>query len=319
MQILKKFIKTKESAVILMFTILFLVTSVIAPAFLSYAQLINLFRTISLSLLPAMGMVFVMTCASIDLSAGSVLAFSGMISGYAMVTWNWSPVFAILLALGVSVAVGAVNGFLIARWGLTPMIVTLGIQYVVRGLVNVITKGVAISGFSEGFTRIGQGKAGVVPNVILIAAVIFCVCLFIYNFTIFGRSIISTGGNKETTRLAGINVTGYTIAAHVVCSLLAGIAGILMTSRLGSAQASSGMTTDMYAIASAAVGGTSLMGGSGSIVGCLFGVAIMELITIALTLIKVDVYWQRTVVGVIMIAAVFMDIYRRNSSQRSGS
>lgn len=135
----------------------------------------------------------------------------------------------------------------------------------------------------------------------------------------FGRSIISTGGNKETTRLAGINVTAYIVSAHVVCSLLAGMAGILVTSRLGSAQASAGMTTDMYAIASAAVGGTSLMGGSGSIVGCLFGVGIMELITIALTLIKVDVYWQRTVVGIIMIAAVFMDVYRRNSSQRSGS
>ncbi|MDO5540291.1 MAG: ABC transporter permease [Eubacteriales bacterium] len=319
MHIIKNFFKTKESAVILMFTGLFLATSIITPAFLSYAQLINLFRTISLSLFPAMGMVFVMTCGSIDLSAGSVLAFSGMICGYAMVTWGWNPVLAIILALAISAVVGVVNGFLIARWSLTPMIVTLGIQYVIRGLVNVITKGVAISGFSEAFTNIGQGKIGAVPNAIIIAVVIFCICLFIYNFTVFGRSIISTGGNKETTRLAGINVTGYIISAHVVCSLLAGIAGILMTARLGSAQASAGSTTDMYAIASAAVGGTSLMGGSGSIVGCLFGVGIMELITIALTLIKVDVYWQRTVVGIIMIAAVFMDIYRRNSSQRSGS
>ena len=297
MQIVRRFFKTKESAVILMFTGLFLVTSIIAPSFLSYAQLINLFRTISLSLLPAMGMVFVMTCGSIDLSAGSVLAFSGMLCGYTMVMWNWNLVPAMLLSLAVSALVGVVNGFLIARWNLTPMIVTLGVQYVIRGLVNVITKGVAISGFSEEFVNIGQGKVGVIPNVIIIAVVVFCICLFLYNFTVFGRSIISTGGNKETTRLAGI----------------------LVTSRLGSAQASAGMTTDMYAIASAAVGGTSLMGGSGSIVGCLFGVGIMELITIALTLIKVDVYWQRTVVGIIMIAAVFMDVYRRNSSQRSGS
>lgn len=319
MQIVRRFFKTKESAVILMFTGLFLVTSIIAPSFLSYAQLINLFRTISLSLLPAMGMVFVMTCGSIDLSAGSVLAFSGMLCGYTMVMWNWKLVPAMLLSLAVSALVGVVNGFLIARWNLTPMIVTLGVQYVIRGLVNVITKGVAISGFSEKFVNIGQGKVGVIPNVIIIAVVVFCICLFLYNFTVFGRSIISTGGNKETTRLAGINVTAYIVSAHVVCSLLAGMAGILVTSRLGSAQASAGMTTDMYAIASAAVGGTSLMGGSGSIVGCLFGVGIMELITIALTLIKVDVYWQRTVVGIIMIAAVFMDVYRRNSSQRSGS
>ncbi len=319
MQILKKFLKTKESAVILMFVVLFLGTAILQPALLTYPQLINLFRTISMSLLPAMGMVFVMTCGSIDLSAGSVLAFSGMLSGYAMVIWGWHPAFAVLLALGFSAITGLINGFLIARWGLTPMIVTLGVQYVVRGLVNVITKGVAISGFLEAFTALGQGKAGAVPNPIIIAAVVFAICLFVYNFTIFGRSIISTGGNKETARLAGINVRAHIVGAHILCSVLAGMAGMLVASRLGSAQASAGSTADMYAIASAAVGGTSLMGGSGSIVGCLFGVGIMELITIALTLIKVDVYWQRTVVGIIMIAAVFMDIYRRNSSQRSGS
>ncbi|MCI8736014.1 MAG: ABC transporter permease [Lachnospiraceae bacterium] len=319
MQILKKFLKTKESAVILMFVVLFLGTAILQPALLTYPQLINLFRTISMSLLPAMGMVFVMTCGSIDLSAGSVLAFSGMLSGYAMVIWGWHPAFAVLLALGFSAITGLINGFLIARWGLTPMIVTLGVQYVVRGLVNVITKGVAISGFPEAFTGLGQGKAGAVPNPIIIAAVVFAICLFVYNFTIFGRSIISTGGNKETARLAGINVRAHIVGAHILCSVLAGMAGMLVASRLGSAQASAGSTADMYAIASAAVGGTSLMGGSGSIVGCLFGVGIMELITIALTLIKVDVYWQRTVVGIIMIAAVFMDIYRRNSSQRSGS
>lgn len=319
MQIIKKFFKTKESAVIVMFAALFLITAIISPSILSYAQTINLLRTISLSLLPAMGMVFVMTCSSIDLSAGSVLAFSGMLAGYAMTIWGWDPILAVLLALLVSVVIGAVNGFLIARWSLTPMIVTLGMQYVVRGFVNVITKGVAISDFPDSFVQIGQGKIGSIPNIIIIVVIIFVICLFVYNFTIFGRSIISTGGNKETARLAGVNVTGYIIAVHVVCSLLAGIAGILTTSRLGSAQANAGSTTDMYAIASAAVGGTSLMGGSGSMVGCLFGVGIMELITISLTLIKVDVYWQRTVVGVIMIAAVFMDVYRRNSSKRSGS
>ena len=319
MNIIRKFFKTKESAVILMFTALYLVTAIITPAFLSYPQQINLFRAISLSLLPAMGMVFVMTCASIDLSAGSVLAFSGMVCGYAMVQWGWHPIFAMMLSLVISLIIGLVNGFLIARWALTPMIVTLGVQYVVRGLINVITKGVAISGFPDSFSKIAQGKMGPIPNAILIACVIFAICLFLYNFTIFGRSVTSTGGNKETARLAGINVIGYTIGAHVTCSLLAGLAGILTTSRLGSAQASAGSTADMYAIASAAVGGTSLMGGSGSIVGCLFGVGIMELITIALTLIKVDVYWQRTVVGIIMIAAVFMDVYRRNSSKRSGS
>lgn len=319
MQIIKKFFRTKESAVILMFVGLFLLTAIINPAFLTYAQLINLFRTISLSLLPAMGMVFVMTCASIDLSAGSVLAFSGMLCGYTMIMWGWHPVLSVLASLCMAVCVGTINGFLIARWSLTPMIVTLGMQYIIRGLVNVITKGVAISGFSQGFCSLGQGKIGLIPNSIIIATIIFCICLFVYNFTVFGRSVTATGGNRETARLAGINVTGYTVYAHIVCSLLAATAGILVTSRLGSAQANAGSTSDMYAIASAAVGGTSLAGGSGSIVGCLFGVGIMELITIALTLIKVDVYWQRTVVGVIMIAAVFMDVYRRNSSRRSGS
>ena len=121
MQILKKFLKTKESAVILMFVVLFLGTAILQPALLTYPQLINLFRTISMSLLPAMGMVFVMTCGSIDLSAGSVLAFSGMLSGYAMVIWGWHPAFAVLLALGFSAITGLINGFLIARWGLTPI------------------------------------------------------------------------------------------------------------------------------------------------------------------------------------------------------
>lgn len=197
MQIIKKFFKTKESAVIVMFAALFLITAIISPSILSYAQTINLLRTISLSLLPAMGMVFVMTCSSIDLSAGSVLAFSGMLAGYAMTIWGWDPILAVLLALLVSVVIGAVNGFLIARWSLTPMIVTLGMQYVVRGFVNVITKGVAISDFPDSFVQIGQGKIGSIPNIIIIVVIIFVLCLFVYNFTIFGRSIISTGGIRR--------------------------------------------------------------------------------------------------------------------------
>lgn len=263
-------------------------------------------------------MTFVITCGSIDLSVGATLCYSGMLSAFAMINWGLGPLPACLFALAICAVVGLLNGAFVSIWGLPPMIVTLGMQYVIRGLVNVLTQGKSISGFPESFLAIGQGKLLNIPIPIFIAAFTVIVAFFIFNYTTFGRSVIATGGNKETARLAGIDVKMHIIVSHVGCAVLAGLSGIITASRLGSAQASAGTTVDMYAIASVIVGGTSLAGGSGTIIGTVFGVSIMELLTIALTLTKVDVYWQRTVVGAIMIAAVFIDTVKRKKTTRSG-
>ena len=308
---LKRIMKVREMGILLPFILICVITALINPVFLYKANLVEIARSISFTVIMAVGMTFVMVGGGIDLSIGSVLALTGIIAGKILQLGLPIPL-AILAGMLVGVVVGAVNGFVISTYKIPSMIATLGMMYIVRGVVYVITKGQPIYPFPDAFNQIGQGYFLGLPYSVYIAIVVLFLGNFILRHTTFGRSVLAVGGNVETARISGINVKRTTVLMYIVCSVFATITGILMTARLSSAQVNAGTDSALTVIAAVIIGGTSIVGGSGSIWGTLIGTGIMTVLSYAMVLTRVSVYWQNIVVGAIIILAVTVDTIRRS-------
>lgn len=292
------------------FLVICIATSIYKPVFLSAGNLIEIARSISFTVLMAVGMTFVIVGGGIDLSIGSVLALTGIITG--MVLRAGAPIpLAIICGILVGVVVGFVNGFVIVTYKIPPMIATMGMMYIVRGIVYVITKGQPIYPFPPEFNEIGQGYLFNLPYSVYIAIVVLFLGDFIFKRTTFGRSVMAVGGNIETARISGINVKRTTILMYMICSVCATLTGVLMTARLSSAQVNAGTDSAMTVIAAVIIGGTSLFGGYGTVWGTLIGTGIMTVLSYAMVIVRVSVYYQLIVVGVVIILAVIIDTYRR--------
>ncbi|GHU82197.1 sugar ABC transporter permease [Spirochaetia bacterium] len=291
--------------------VLGVVTAILNPAFLGGDSLINLARAISMSLIPCIGLTFALGAGEIDLSPGAMLALSGVMAGLFIKRYNM-PVFpAVLLTLVIAGACGALMGWVIVQFSVHSMIATLGFQNIFRGFLNVLTEGHPYTGFPDSFLFFGKGSILGLPVPIYLSIIALIVGMFLLKNTVFGRSVVAVGGNIETARLAGIRTKKYIILVHVLSSVCAGIAGLLTAARIGSAQVMVGSGLEMNALAAVVIGGTSLAGGSPTVVGTLVGVAIIELIAVALSLVRVDVYWQKVVLGIIIVIAVAADTYKR--------
>lgn len=308
---------SKEIGILIPLLIICTVTTIVNPVFLSMSNIINLLRSISITLIGAIGMTFVLISGGLDLSVGSTLALGGMVSGYCMSIAGLPVVLSIALGLLAGCAIGFVNGLIITRFSIPPLIVTLGMMNIARGLVNVMSKGRPYSGFPDEFNQIGLGNLFGIPYSVYIALTLALVAGWVLKHTVFGRCIMAVGGNEETTRVSGVNIHKYKVLTYVLMAFFAGIAGIMMASRLSTSQANAGTGWEMTIIASVVIGGTSMFGGSGSITGTVIGVAIMEVLTVAMTMLKIDPYWQKVVVGAIIIFAVGIDTARRR--RMSGS
>ena len=223
---------------------------------------------------------------------------------------------AIIIGVVVGGIIGLVNGLIITKLDIPPLITTLGTQYIVKGITNVITQGKPVTGFPDSFNFIGGGSAAGIPVPVFFAAILFVLAFVIYKYTTFGRKLLAVGGNKETARLCGINSTRIQIIAFVVAGATAALVGILTAARLSSAQAAAGTGIEMTYIASVVIGGTSLSGGNSSTVGTLIGVGIMETLTVTTTLLHIDTYYQKIVVGIIIIVAVGIDVVRHKRLAR---
>lgn len=302
---------SKELGIFIPLLLICVVTSVINPAFIGVGNVINLLRSISITLIGAIGMTFVLISGGLDLSVGSTLALSGMVTGYFMSVVKLPFPAAILLGLLAACAVGLCNGLIITKFGIPPLIVTLGMMNIARGVVNVMSKGRPYSGFPDAFNQIGQGSFLGIPYSVYIAAVIAAAAYLMLKYTVFGRCVMAIGGNEETARVSGISIRLYKILTYILVAALSGVAGILMAARLSTSQANAGTGWEMTVIASVVIGGTSMFGGSGSMVGTVIGVAIMEVLTVSMTMLKIDPYWQKVVVGAVIILAVGIDTYRR--------
>ena len=310
------FIKKQESSIILATLLYMIVVACINPVFISSHNLFNILKAMGYTLITVTGMALVLITGGLDLSVGSTLALGGIITG--MACQAGMPVFvAIILGIATGMLIGFLNGIIIVKAKIPPLIVTLGMQYIVRGAVSVITQGVPIYPLPKGLTSIDPTKVFGIPLVVIVAIGIAIVGHIVLSNTRFGRSIYALGGNEEAARISGINCKKTKMSVYVITSSLAALAVIFMASRLGSAEAAVGTGYEMTTICGAIIGGVSTFGGVGTILGALIGAFFMEVLTNSLTLMRVSVYWQNVVVGVVLIVAVLFDQYKRDMIRRS--
>jgi ribose transport system permease protein len=277
------------------------------PHFLTVSNLLNVLEQTALNAVVAVGMTFVIISAGIDLSVGSVLALAGICLALALEAGVPAPA-AIGIALAVGGACGLVNGLLITLGRLPPFIATLGMMSVARGVALMLAEGRPISGFSEGFRAIATERVLTIPAPVVITIVIYAVAHFVLTRTVFGRTTYAIGGNEEAARLSGVQVRFHKTAVYGVAGLTSAAAAVVLTARLNSAQPTAGTMYELDAIAATVIGGSSLLGGEGTVTGTLIGALIMGVLRNGLNLLNVSSFLQQVVIGVVIIGAVLVDM-----------
>ncbi|AFN47530.1 ABC transporter permease [Arachnia propionica] len=286
--------------------------SVISPAFRDPQNLINILQQVTVNAILALGMTMVIFTGGIDLSVGSVVAFSGIVMGILVIDLGVNPWLAALIGIALGSVCGTINGLLISRFKLQPMIATLGMMSIARGAALTLAGGRTISGYPPGFTWLGNGTipGTTIPVQIVFMLLLYVIAYYFMRYRRFGRALYSVGGNEEATRLSGINVFKYKTLAYTVSGALAGIASVVLVAKLNSAQSIAGQDYELDAIASAVIGGASLLGGKGSIWGTLMGALIIGVIRNGLNLLNVSSYLQKLIIGFIILIAVLVDAFR---------
>jgi ribose transport system permease protein len=293
--------------------LMLLVATFLSDAFLSVDNILNVIRQVAIIAIVAAGMEFVILTGGIDLSVGSIIAFSGAISASVMLHSN-SLFLAVVAALLVGAAWGLFNGVFITIGGIPPFIVTLATMTLVRGCVMVYTDGSPISVESSSYLFIGKGRIFGMPFPIIILALTFLVGFLILKYTKFGRNVFSIGGNREATRLSGINIKKTETFVYMLIGILAGLTGLILTSRLGSAEPTAGTGYELDAIAAVILGGTSLAGGQGAILPTVVGALILGVLDNILTLMNVNPYVGSIAKGAVILLAVLADSKFKNLS-----
>jgi ribose transport system permease protein len=286
---------------------LIVVLWILTPHFLTVSNLLNVAQQATIIAIIAVGMTFVIITGGIDLSVGSVLAFAGVVMANALQSGLPLPL-ALLIGLGVGLLCGVINGLLITVGRLPPFIATLGMMSVARGAALMFTEGRPISGFSEGFRSIATGEILRIPAPVVIMIVVYLIAHFVLKRTKLGRYTYAIGGNEEAALLSGINVRLNKTLVYGIAGLLSGLAAILLTARLNSAQPIAGMNYELDAIAATVIGGTSLLGGEGTVSGTLIGALIMAVLRNGLNLLSVSSFFQQVVIGSVIIFAVLIDM-----------
>jgi ribose/xylose/arabinose/galactoside ABC-type transport system permease subunit len=279
---------------------------ILTPYFLTPSNLLNVMEQTSINAVIAVGMTFVILSAGIDLSVGSLVALSGVLLASALQKGAPVPV-AILVSLAAGAACGLVNGLLITRGRLPPFIATLGMMSVARGAALVFTEGRPISGFEAGFRSLSTGRVLMIPAPVIFTAIVYVLFHFVLTRTRFGRYVYAIGGNEEATRLSGVSVGFHKTMVYALSGLMSAVAAVLLTARLNSAQPIAGMMYELDAIAATVIGGTSLLGGSGTLPGTLIGALIMGVLRNGLNLLGISSFLQQIVIGLVIIGAVLVD------------
>ena len=292
------------------FAVVVIVLSILEPfAFPTPKNFLNIMRQSSVYGVMAVGMTFVILTAGIDLSVGSVLALTGVLC--ASFEHAGLPVcLVVLLTLAAGALIGSINGFVITKGKVTPFVVTLGMMGVARGLANIYTGGQPISGFAKSFRSIGAGAFLGVPIPIVIFLTTVVIAAVILKKTLLGRYTYAIGGNEQAVRLSGIDVDKYKTIAYVISGLTAALGALILTARLNAGEPIEGKGYELDVIASVVIGGTSLMGGRGSVWGTFVGALLIGTITNGMNLLLISSYWQLVVRGSIIVGAVLLDRLR---------
>lgn len=282
------------------------IASMLSDDFFTNQNIFNVMRQVSVVAIIGAGMTIVILIAGIDLSVGSVMAFSSAILAGVLTSGMSLPV-AMLAAILVGTFFGLINGFLTTKGAVPAFIATLAMMVIARGLTLVYTEGYPITVNNDFLSYIGVGRIAGIPVPVIIMILVFALFYWILNHTTFGRYIYAIGGNEEASRLAGIPVTRIKISVYMIAGLLTGLSAIIYTSRLMSAQPNAGTGLELDAIAAVIIGGTSLMGGKGGVIGTLFGALIMGVLDNILNLLNVSPFYQNVVKGLVIIFAVLLD------------
>nr|WP_275898226.1 ribose ABC transporter permease [Halomonas binhaiensis] len=294
--------------IVIAFVVLCLVLSVVSPYFLGVNNLLNVLRQVSINGVLAIGMTFVILTRGIDLSVGSMMAFSAMVAAsFAGAGADYSLILPILLGLGAGLVLGSINGVMVARFAIPPFVMTLGMLSMARGLTYIYNDGMPISSLSSHFLWLGQGTVAGIPVPVLLFATVFILAWFVLRYTTFGRYVYAVGGNPTASRLSGINVRRITFSVYAISGVLCGLAGLMIAARTSAALPQAGVAYELDAIAAVVIGGTSLAGGKGRIIGTLFGVLIIGVINNGLDLLGVSSFYQQLVKGAIIVIAVMLD------------
>ena len=313
----------KSQSLIALF-LLCLIIALLSDKFLTASNLWNVLRQISVNVCIAVGMTLVVLMAGIDLSVGSILAFSGAICaglikfGFAFESLNlfvgFTVLGGILGAMLVGLLLGLFNGWVITKFVVPPFVATLAMLTIARGMTMLYTKGIPISNLGPGLEFIGSGWFLGIPVPVWISLIVVLVFVFISRKTAFGRYIYAIGGNEKAAFLSGININRIKIAVYGLAGMLAAVGGVLVTARLNSAQPNAGMTYELDAIAAVVIGGTSLSGGVGTVAGTVIGAAIIGVLNNGLVLLNVSPFWQQVAKGVVILLAVIIDKMNRKEA-----
>ena len=296
----------REAAIFIALIVISAGISLVAPQFLTAKNMYLVSRQISFVAIVALGELFVILTGGIDLSVGSTVGLSGMITGVALAA-GVHPIFALPIGVLSGMLIGMFNGSVIAYVGITPFIVSLGALSMGRGLSLILTKGNPIIEMPSSFFVLAQSDLFGIPTPVIIAAIIAGIVHVTLTYTAFGRRIYAIGGNEQATALSGVDVKMIKLKIYAICGLLAGIVGVLLVARFNSAQPATGKGWELDAIASAVIGGTSLSGGVGTVLGLLIGATVMGVIRNGLVLMQVSAYWQDFIIGGIIVLAAVID------------
>lgn len=311
-----KFVNSRCSSVVLALLLLLLLVTVLNGArFWKLGNVITIASNASIIGIVACGMTLVIVMGGIDLSVTSNAALAGMVLGFCATTLGWNPVLSLFMGLAAAALAGLFNGFVVAVVGFNPMITTLSTQLMLRALAYIINNASSLEVSGSLFKVLGRYKFfGMVPIYVLYFLIVVCVFGHIMSNTAYGRRILAVGGNESATYLAGINVRKVKIVTFMLCGLLAGIAGIANALSVGYATPQSLTGREFEVISAVVLGGASLSGGRGSMLGTFLGVLVMTIIGNVLILVGVQSYWQNFAQGVILLLAVYIDTIKSRNA-----
>ncbi|HWQ77376.1 MAG TPA: ribose ABC transporter permease [Anaerovoracaceae bacterium] len=286
--------------------LLVIIWTILNPQFIALSNITNILRVASYTAIASVGMTMIIVVGEIDLSAGSLVCASGLV-GALVCKGTDSWIMAVLAALVLGAVVGGFNGILCAKGKLPGFIATLASMTILRGLAYIITDGNSVVWSNEIFTKIGTGYIGIIPIPVIIMALVLVFGVILTTKMRFGRYIYSVGGSIETSRWSGIAVDKVKITVFIIMGVLTSIAGLIITARLGSGQPSAGTGFEMDCITAAVVGGTSMSGGKGKIIGTFVGVLLLTILTNGMTLVGIDTYYQQVFKGAIIVVSVLAE------------
>lgn len=308
--LLEAIVRTRELTLLALILVIIVAMTIASPHFLSVAN----FRAISIGMTPnaiiVIGMAILLASGGFDLSVGSVMALSSTVVALLLLA-GWSIPMAVLAALLVGACTGAVNGGLVTGLGINPLVATLGTMSIARGIALVMTEGFSVSSLPAAFGAAGQASFAGLPFLFWLTIVMVIGFDLAVRHTAFFRQVYFIGANERAAALSGIAVNRVRVIAYVITGILAALAGVLLASRLMSGTPTGGNGLELQVLAAAVIGGASLKGGEGTILGAFLGVVFVALINNAMTMLAVSVYWQMIIIGLVLVIAVALDMLMR--------